>query len=71
MNIQKTFIPYFINLYEGTLGKVTRKSIFQILKFVSQLKNPDLNSKESQTLLLNHNHSRKMSTEVSAEKKIL
>ncbi len=38
MNIQKTFMPYFINLYEGTLGKVTRKSIFQNIKFVSPLK---------------------------------
>ncbi len=37
MNIQKTFMPYFINLYEGILGKVTRKSIFQIIKFVSPL----------------------------------
>ncbi len=36
-------MQYFINLYEGTLWKVTRKSIFQNIKFVSSLKNAHLN----------------------------
>ncbi len=34
-------MPYFINLYECTLGKVTRKSIFRITKISLHLRIPD------------------------------